>query len=156
MCWDRQCAHLSPYLSISTLLYGYLKLLKATRKGKKSKQGFELTPGNRSRDLPHWEGRALTDCALSLLHVRSFITTFYFRYLIWTMYLLGCSQIQHRAKKLQTRWVLIGWTFNKEEGLVRGLSLGRFLRVTSNPFFDFFPVYNVALVALNTRKTEQY
>ena len=72
------------------------------------------------------------------------------------MYLLGCSQIQHCAKKLQTRWVLIGWTFNKEEGLVRGLSLGRFLRVTSNPFFDFFPVYNVALVALNTRKTEQY
>ena len=71
------------------------------------------------------------------------------------MYLLGCSQIQHRAKKLQTISVL-GWTFNKEAGLVRGLSLGRFLRVTSNPFFDFFPVYNVPLVALNTRKTEQY
>ena len=93
MCWDRQCAHLSPYLSISTLLYGYLKLLKATRKGKKSKQGFELTPGNRSRDLPHRGGGSLTNCALSLFYVRSFITTFYFRYLIWPMYLLGCSQI---------------------------------------------------------------
>ena len=69
------------------------KLLKATRKGKKSKQGFELTLRNRSRDLHHREGRSLTDCALSLFHVRSFITTFYFRYLIWPMYLLGCSQI---------------------------------------------------------------
>ena len=124
-----------PPLSSSTALYGYLKLLKATRKGKKSEEGFELTPGNRSRNLPNRGGGSLINCALSLFHVRSFITTFYFRYLIWPMYLLGCSQIQHRAKKLQPRCVLIGCTFNKEEGLVRGLSLGRFLRVTSNSFF---------------------
>ena len=75
-----------PPLSISTLLYGYLKLLKATRKGKKSKEGFELTPGTRSQDLPHREGRSLTDYAISLFHVRSFITTFYFRYLISPIY----------------------------------------------------------------------
>ena len=41
-------------LSISAPFYGYLKLLKATRTpGKKSKEGFEVTPGNRIRDLPH-------------------------------------------------------------------------------------------------------
>ena len=33
--------------------YGYLKLLKATQKGEKSKEGFEFTPGNHTRDLPH-------------------------------------------------------------------------------------------------------
>ena len=33
-------------LSIKAPFYGYLKLRKATRKGKKSKQGFEVTPGN--------------------------------------------------------------------------------------------------------------
>ena len=39
---------------------------------------------------------------------------------------------------------------------MRGLPLGRFLRVTFNPFFDFFSFYNVALVALNSRKMKQY
>ena len=33
-------------LSIKAPFYGYLKLRKATRKGKKSKQGFEVTPEN--------------------------------------------------------------------------------------------------------------
>ena len=44
---------LPPSLSISAPFYGYLKLLKATRKGRKSKEGFVVTPGNRARDLPH-------------------------------------------------------------------------------------------------------
>ena len=36
-----------PPLSIGALFYGYLNLLRATRKGKKSKElGFEVTPGN--------------------------------------------------------------------------------------------------------------
>ena len=43
---------LSPSLSISVPFYGYLKLLKATRKGRKSKEGFVITHGNRTRDLP--------------------------------------------------------------------------------------------------------
>ena len=38
-----------PPLSIGTLLYGYLNLLQATKKGKKSKElGFEVTPGNQT------------------------------------------------------------------------------------------------------------
>ena len=48
-------------LCISALFYGYLKLLKATRK-KKSKEVCEVTPGNRTRNLLH-RGRALTNCA---------------------------------------------------------------------------------------------
>ena len=39
-------------LSISAPFYGYLKLLKATQKGKKSKQRFEVTPRNCIRKLP--------------------------------------------------------------------------------------------------------
>ena len=31
--------------------YGYFKLRKATRKGKKSKKGYEVIPGNRNRDV---------------------------------------------------------------------------------------------------------
>ena len=31
--------------------YRYLKLRKATQKGKKSKQGYEVIPGNRNRDV---------------------------------------------------------------------------------------------------------
>ena len=43
-----------PPLSISTPFYGYLKLLKATRTpGKKFKEGFEVTPGNRIREPQH-------------------------------------------------------------------------------------------------------
>ena len=38
-------------LYISTPFYRYLMLLKASRKGKKSKQGFEVTPGNQTRNL---------------------------------------------------------------------------------------------------------
>ena len=38
-----------PPLSIGVLFYGYLNLLQATRKGKKSKElGFEVTPGNQT------------------------------------------------------------------------------------------------------------
>ena len=40
-------------LSISALFYGYLKLLKAKRKGKKSKQGLEVGPKNRTPKLLH-------------------------------------------------------------------------------------------------------
>ena len=39
-------------LSISAPFYGYLKLLKAARKGKKSKQRFEVTPRNCIRKRP--------------------------------------------------------------------------------------------------------
>ena len=45
----RRCAHFYSPLSISVPCYPYLELIKATRKGKNSKQGFEVTPGNRSR-----------------------------------------------------------------------------------------------------------
>ena len=38
-----------PPFSIGALFYGYLNLLQATLKGKKSKQlGFEVTPGNQT------------------------------------------------------------------------------------------------------------
>ena len=41
----------------------YSKLLKATRKGKKSKQGFDVTPGNLYGNLLHSsEGRPLNCC----------------------------------------------------------------------------------------------
>lgn len=45
----------APLLSINAPFYGSLKLLKATRKRKKSTEGFEVTPGNanRTRDLPY-------------------------------------------------------------------------------------------------------
>ena len=33
--------------------YEYLKLLKATRKGKKSKEGFVVASGNRTGDVLH-------------------------------------------------------------------------------------------------------
>ena len=33
--------------------YEYLKLLKATRKGKKSKEGFVVASGNGTGDVPH-------------------------------------------------------------------------------------------------------
>ena len=51
-----------PPLSISALFYGFLKLLKATQKGKKSKEGFVLTPGNELR-TSRAEGSELTSCA---------------------------------------------------------------------------------------------
>lgn len=47
-------------------VYGYLEVLEATRKGKQSKQGFEITTGNRSRGpaaSPCIEGRAVTNYA---------------------------------------------------------------------------------------------
>ena len=54
---------LSLSLFIGAPFYGYSKLLKATRKGKKSKQGFDVTPGNLYGNLPHSSaGRALTCC----------------------------------------------------------------------------------------------
>ena len=40
-------------LSISALFYGYLKLLKAKRKGKKSKQGLDVGPKNGTPKLLH-------------------------------------------------------------------------------------------------------
>lgn len=33
--------------------YGYLNPLNATQKAKKSKEGFEVEPENRTQDLPH-------------------------------------------------------------------------------------------------------
>ena len=53
-------------LSISAPFYGYLKVLEATRKGKQSKQGFEITTSKRSRGSaasPCIEGRAVTNYA---------------------------------------------------------------------------------------------
>ena len=45
---------LPPPLSISAPFYRYLQLLKATRTpGKKSKERFEVTPGNRIREPQH-------------------------------------------------------------------------------------------------------
>ena len=41
---------LSLFHSISAPLYGYLKLLKATREGKNLKEAFEVEPGNITRD----------------------------------------------------------------------------------------------------------
>ena len=46
----------------SARFYGYLKLLKATRKGKKSKEGFVVTPGNRTPKLPHRRPRTNQLC----------------------------------------------------------------------------------------------
>jgi len=45
----------------SAPFYGYLKLIKATRKGKKSKQGCGVT-GNRTRDLSHRRPRTNQLC----------------------------------------------------------------------------------------------
>ena len=41
------------FLSISAPFYKYLRLLKATWKGKKLKDGIEVTTGNQTWDLPH-------------------------------------------------------------------------------------------------------
>ena len=38
---------------ISAPFYEYLKLLKATQKGKTSKEGFVVASGNRTGDVPH-------------------------------------------------------------------------------------------------------
>ena len=38
---------------ISAPFYEYLKLLKATRKGKTSKEGFVVASGNRTGDVTH-------------------------------------------------------------------------------------------------------
>ena len=45
-------------------VYGYLNLLKAIQKGKKSSEGFEVTPGNRnrSRSPPHKRQRTKRQC----------------------------------------------------------------------------------------------
>ena len=56
--WGQRCPHftlsLPPFLSLSSSPSVHsLTLLKATRKGKKSIEGFEVTLGNRTRDLPH-------------------------------------------------------------------------------------------------------
>ena len=60
----RRCAHFHSLLSISAPCYPYLELIKAKRKGNKSKQGFEFTPGNRSRSrsLPHKRQRTNRQC----------------------------------------------------------------------------------------------
>ena len=47
-----------PPLSINALFYWYLKLVKATRKGEKLKQGCHVK-GNRTRDLAHRRPRKL-------------------------------------------------------------------------------------------------
>ena len=56
------CSFYSPPQYISALFHKDLKLVKATQKGKKSKQGFKVTPGNQTQ-TSHTEGRTLTDCA---------------------------------------------------------------------------------------------
>ena len=44
-----QSVFILPPFSIGALCYGYLNLLQATKKGKKSKElGFEVTPGNQT------------------------------------------------------------------------------------------------------------
>ena len=48
--WGRQCTH---FTSISAPFHEYLKQLKTSGKGKKSKQGFVVTPGNRNWNFPH-------------------------------------------------------------------------------------------------------
>ena len=60
----RRCAHFHSLLSVSAPCYPYLELIKANRKGNKSKQGFEFTPGNRSRSrsLRHKRQRTNRQC----------------------------------------------------------------------------------------------
>ena len=62
---NKECAHLTPPpyppLSTNTPFYGYLKLLKAIQKGKKVKEGFEVTAGNQTRDLLHKRLRTHTN-----------------------------------------------------------------------------------------------
>ena len=50
---DKQCTHFNPPLSKSVPFYWYFKLLKATRKSKKSKQGLDVTPQNQTRNPSH-------------------------------------------------------------------------------------------------------
>ena len=47
----RSFSSLPPPLSINAPFEGYLKLVKATRKGEKLKQGCDVT-GDRTRDTP--------------------------------------------------------------------------------------------------------
>ena len=47
---------------ISFLFYGYLNLLKAAQKGKKSKEGYEVEPENQTWDLPYRRPHT-TNCA---------------------------------------------------------------------------------------------
>lgn len=51
------------FLSFSAPFYGYFKPINSQQKEKKSKQVFEVTPGNLTRKLPHREGRTLTSSA---------------------------------------------------------------------------------------------
>ena len=62
----RRCAHFYFPLSISAPCYPYLELIKVTRKGKNSKPGFEVTPGNRNRSLPHKRQRTNRQCQVRL------------------------------------------------------------------------------------------
>ena len=63
-------------LFIGAPFYGYSKLLKATRKGKKSKQGFDVTPGNLYGNLPHSSaGRALTAVTRAVTHITALFYT---------------------------------------------------------------------------------
>ena len=70
---DRQtsggrCAHFyppfppPPPLSIIAPCYPYLELIKVTRKGKNSKQGFEFTPGIGNRSLPYKRQHTKRQC----------------------------------------------------------------------------------------------
>ena len=54
--------------------------LKATRKGKKSVEGFEVTPGNRTRDLPHKTPRTHTNQLQQLTALQQL--SFYFKILV--------------------------------------------------------------------------
>ena len=50
----QRCAHVpTPSLSNTAPFYEYLKVLKATGKGKKSKEGLEVTRENQPKDLSH-------------------------------------------------------------------------------------------------------
>ena len=64
------CSSYTP-LSINAAFYRYLKLPNATCKGKKSKQGFEVTPtGNQTQNIPHsTESHALKTVLLGLQYL---------------------------------------------------------------------------------------
>ena len=66
----RRCAHFypppplppSPSVLRVTRIYPYLELIKVTRKGKNSKQGFEFTPGIGNRSLPYKRQHTKRQC----------------------------------------------------------------------------------------------
>ena len=70
-------------LSISAPFYGYLKLLKATQKGKKSKQRFQVTPRNCIRKLPRTNPLCYMLVQLAELNVQQQWPSVYFTEREW-------------------------------------------------------------------------